>query len=161
MLSIATHCQVSQKSCGLHCKPWAGNDRTRTARARQSQTGSINCDGCRGTMQKASAMYSFGKKQPWPNCCSCCTAWSRDWSCTCASSGEIPALIESPGGYDKLWINLNVPGTFFSTTPREDVRKCEKGSCLKGPAILFMLDSVLNILSTSSGFCMPRSSCEA
>ena len=66
---------------------------------------------------------------------------------------EIPPLIESPDGYDRWWINLNLPGIFFSTRPRGDVLKCEKDSCLKGPAILFRLDSLLNFLSTSSGFC--------
>ena len=56
----------------------------------------------------------------------CCTVWSMDWYCTCASSGEISSLIESPGGYDRWWISLNLPGIFFSTRPRGDVLKCEK-----------------------------------
>ena len=31
--------------------------------------------------------------------------------------------------------------------------KCEKSFLSERPAILFMLDSLLNFLSTSSGFC--------
>jgi len=38
---------------------------------------------------------------------------------TLVGSGEIPP--EEPLGYDKWWINLNSPGVFFGTTPKEEI----------------------------------------
>ena len=140
---------MSQKSCSLHYNPWAGNDHNRTARARQSQTGSIAM-GAEGQCERHLQCLFLTKTNPGLTVAAA-VRHDRWTDCTCASSGEIPSLIESPGGYDRWWINLNLPGIFFSTRPRRDVLKCEKSSCLKGPAILFMLDSLLNFLSTSSG----------
>lgn len=53
--------------------------------------------------------------------------WTND------SSGGMPSLIDWFSGYDKWWIILNSPGSFFSTKPSGEHCKLENGLFSKGP----------------------------